>query len=119
MMLEKETALNTVSQNRGLICLATILKINRTFGRGELFFLTRYKQKLYLVFLIQVMCYNDSILNVFPNLIFHVFQHSFLSLALFLQNSFERVDELYMSGKASLTCSRAKCGEPASSQSFY
>ena len=51
MMLEKETALNTVSQNRNLICLATILKINRTFGRGELFFLTRYKQKLYLFFL--------------------------------------------------------------------
>ena len=65
MMLEKETALNTASQNSGLICLATILKINRTFGKSELFFLTRYKQKLYLVFLIQVMFHNGSILNVF------------------------------------------------------
>ena len=65
MMLEKETALNIVSHNSGLICLAIIFKINRTFGRGELFLLTRYNQKLYLVFLIQVMFYNSSILNVF------------------------------------------------------
>ena len=52
MTLKKETALNKVSHNSGLICLTTILKINRTFGRGELFLLTWYKQKLYLVFLI-------------------------------------------------------------------
>ena len=65
MMLEKETALDKVSHNSGLICLTTILKINHTFGRGELFLLTRYKLKLHLVFLIEVMFYNGSILNLF------------------------------------------------------
>ena len=65
MMLEKETALDKVSHNSGLICWTTILKINHTFGRGELFLLTRYKRKLYLVFLIEVMFYNGSILNLF------------------------------------------------------
>ena len=52
MMLEKETAPNKVSHNSGLICLTTILKINHTFGRGELFLLARYKQNLCLIFLI-------------------------------------------------------------------
>ena len=58
MMLEKETALNKVSHNSGLICLTTVLKIKHTFGRGKLFLLKRYKLKLYLVFLIEVMFYN-------------------------------------------------------------
>ena len=52
MILEKEKALNKVSHNSGLICLKTILKISHTFGRGELFLLTRYKQNLHLIFLI-------------------------------------------------------------------
>ena len=65
MMLEKETSLNIASHNSGLICLGTILKINHFFGKGELFLLTRYKQKFYLDFFVQVMFYNDSIFNVF------------------------------------------------------
>ena len=65
MMLEKETALDKVSHNSGLIFLTTVLKINHTFGRGKLFLLKRYKLKLYLVFLIEVMFYNGSILNLF------------------------------------------------------
>ena len=36
MILEKETALNKVLHNSGLICLTTILKINHTFGRGSI-----------------------------------------------------------------------------------
>ena len=46
MMLEKETALNKVSDNTGLICLTTIFKINQTFRRGELFL----KQLVFRVF---------------------------------------------------------------------
>ena len=46
MMLEKETALNKVSDNTGLICLTTIFKINHTFRRGELFL----KQLVFRVF---------------------------------------------------------------------
>ena len=65
MMLEKETALNKVSHNSGLICLTTVLKINHTFGRGKIFLLKRYKLKLDLVFHIEVMFYNGSILILF------------------------------------------------------